>query len=128
MSPSTPVIHLDSRLPALLSLVIRPIAVTLGRHIFIRRGVTPTDVLLRHEAVHVSQFLELGLLRFLWYYLTDWLKAWWRLRDGAAAYRAIRFEQEARFLERFSVPWAEVATVRPPRPQSWESFTLPGRL
>lgn len=48
MSSSTPVIHLDSRLPALLSLVVRPVAVTLGRHVFIRRGVDTTDVLLRH--------------------------------------------------------------------------------
>jgi hypothetical protein len=47
MSSSTPVIHLNSRLPALLSLVIRPVAVTLGRHVFVRRGVDPTDVLLR---------------------------------------------------------------------------------
>lgn len=125
MSSSTPVIHLNSRLPALLSLVIRPVAVTLGRHVFVRRGVDPTDVLLRHEAVHVAQFAELGLVRFLWFYVTDWLRAWWALRDGAAAYRAIRFEQEARALEHFRVPWELVGLERAPR--QWEDFDLPPR-
>lgn len=127
MSSSTPILHLNSRVPALLSLVIRPVAVTLGRHIFVRRGVNPSDVLLRHEAVHVAQAAELGLVRFLGLYLTDWLRAWWALRDGAAAYRAIRFEQEARALEGLDVPWAEVGAARHPRPWSWESFSLPPR-
>jgi len=90
MAGSSPIIHRESVIPTLLSLVIRPAAVTLGRHVFVHRGVIPSDGLLRHEAVHVGQFAELGPVRFLGLYVADWLRAWWALRDGVAAYQAIR--------------------------------------
>lgn len=123
-----PIIHLDSRVPALLSLVVRPLAVTLGRHIFVRRGVIATARLLRHEAVHVAQFAELGWIRFFWLYVTDWIRAWLALRDRRAAYRAIRLEQEARALEDLEdreVPWEFVIVERAPR--GWQAFDLPPR-
>lgn len=119
---SAPILHLESRIPSLLSLVVKPVAVTLGRHIFVRRGIVPTEQLLRHEATHVAQAAELGLLRFLLFYAWDWLRAWWVLRDGAAAYRAIRFEQEARDSEDFDMPWQEIGEYYP---GAWRTYSLP---
>jgi len=126
MSKVVPILHLNSWVPALLSLVIRPAAVTIGRHIFVRGGVEASDRLLRHEAVHVLQFEELGLLRFGWFYVLDWLRARWALRwqedAGAMAYRAIRLEQEARALEDKPEPWREVWRHR--EREGWRHFSV----
>lgn len=115
MSKLVAVVHENSLVPLLFSVVVRAAAVTLGRHIFVRRGVQVDDRLLRHEMTHVLQFAELGAIVFGWFYATDWLRALWRLRDQAEAYRAIRLEQEARALaQRDDVAWQELASVREP--------------
>lgn len=71
-------------------------AMTLGRFVFIRRGHEHSAGLIAHELVHVQQWRELGVLRFLRRYLVDYLRA---RRAGLRhwqAYRAISLEQEAR--------------------------------
>ena len=56
-------------------------------------------VLLNHERIHLRQQLELLILPFYIWYLTEWLywlvikKSWW------AAYDNISFEKEAYFYE-----------------------------
>lgn len=70
------------------------IAITLGRRIYLA-AEHATDALLRHELVHVRQVGELGLPRFLWRYIAEYLR---NRRCGMAhdeAYRAISFEAEA---------------------------------
>lgn len=101
-------------------MVIRPVAVTIGLHIFLRRGLQLSAVrkeqLLRHEMCHVLQFAELGLVRFFWRYLSEWASARWKVRGqpdaGALAYRAISLEVEARMVEAratvLGTPWQEV--------------------
>ena len=77
------------------------IAITLGRSIYLR-GVMASpgfERTLRHELVHVRQVNELGLLRFLWRYLTEFFRHWRRLRHAGAAYSAISFEVAARAAE-----------------------------
>jgi hypothetical protein len=72
----------------------RTIAITLGRRIYIAEG-HDTDALLRHELVHVRQAGELGLVRFLWRYVVEYVR---NRRSGMThddAYRAISFEAEA---------------------------------
>ncbi len=59
-----------------------------------------TPALLRHELAHVEQIDRYGIARFYLIYLCDYLANLWRLRDHDAAYRHIRFEREARELER----------------------------
>jgi hypothetical protein len=64
--------------------------VALGRTIVVLRGVPLTDRLLRHELVHVRQWLRHGVcfpILYLWYHL----------RHG---YRGNPFEIEARRAER----------------------------
>jgi hypothetical protein len=125
LSKLVAVVHVNSLVPVLLSLVIRPAAITVGRHIFVRRGVAATDGLLRHEMAHVLQFAELGLVGFAWFYACDFVRALWRLRDRAESYRAIRLEQEARALEkRGDVAWRELGGVR--QAGAWRQLELLG--
>jgi hypothetical protein len=70
-------------------------ATTLGRFVFVRPGSVDSPRLMRHELVHVRQWRELGICRFLWRYLSAYLR--WRLRRYPhwAAYRRIPLEIEA---------------------------------
>lgn len=77
------------------------IAITLGRRIYIREAMASASFerLMKHELAHVRQVHRLGLLRFLWCYLSEYARHWRRLRNGQAAYAAISFEIEARAAE-----------------------------
>lgn len=76
------------------------VGITLGRTIFLsEQYVTSSSArverLLRHELVHVRQVNQLGLFRFLWRYVAEYVR---NLRAGmpsAEAYRNISFEVEA---------------------------------
>jgi maleylpyruvate isomerase len=73
--------------------------ITIGRTVVVRRSVadSPTfDTLLRHELVHVAQFQQLGLTRFVTRYLTEYVSG---RRHGLGhhdAYLAISLEHQAR--------------------------------
>jgi len=70
------------------------IAITLGRRIFVAEGYA-SEALIRHELVHVRQAGELGVLRFLWRYVAEYVRNRRRGMPHDAAYRAISFEVEA---------------------------------
>jgi hypothetical protein len=72
----------------------RTIAITLGRRIFIAEGYA-SESLIRHELVHVRQAGELGVLRFLWRYVAEYVRNRRRGMSHDDAYRAISFEAEA---------------------------------
>ncbi len=71
---------------------------TLGRLILLRRDDDRSGgcKLLAHELVHVQQFAQIGVTRFLSSYLREYLSNLVRLKSHAQAYRAISFEVEAR--------------------------------
>jgi hypothetical protein len=75
-------------------------AITIGSVVSVRTAAVADERLLRHEAVHVRQWRELGFVRFLWRYLGAYLR--WRLRgyDHWAAYRRIPLEVEAEWTAR----------------------------
>jgi hypothetical protein len=78
-------------------------AMTLPWAIYVRASVLAGDPvrlanLLTHELVHVRQWHELGILRFLYRYLTDYWRGRRRGLGHNEAYLAIRFEVEARQL------------------------------
>jgi hypothetical protein len=77
------------------------VAITLGRRIYVREALASAafERLLRHELAHVRQVHRLGLLGFLWAYLTEFARHWLRLRNVSAAYVMISFEIEARAAE-----------------------------
>jgi hypothetical protein len=72
-------------------------AITLGRRIWVARELPPAEmaVLMRHEMVHVRQMEQLGVPRFLWRYVKEYVRNRLRGMDHDAAYRAISFEREA---------------------------------
>jgi hypothetical protein len=74
--------------------------ITLGGWVIVRRSAAAGgfDELLRHEQVHVAQFRELGVFRFLSGYVGSYLG--WRAKGYGhwAAYRRIPFEVEARWI------------------------------
>jgi len=89
-------------------------AITLGRRVFVRPSLIKRDSegrasvpawLLVHEATHVLQYSERGMLRFLVGYLRDYFRG---LKEGkgfdaaarTAAYMAIPEERAAREAER----------------------------
>ena len=69
-------------------------AITLGRRIYIA-AEEESEALLRHELVHVRQAGELGLVRFLWRYASEYVRNRRRGMSHDDAYRAISFEAEA---------------------------------
>jgi hypothetical protein len=77
----------------------RTIAITLGRRVFVAEGYA-SDALIRHELVHVRQATELGVLRFVWRYVAEYVRNRRRGMSHDAAYRAISFEAEAFLAER----------------------------
>jgi hypothetical protein len=72
----------------------RTIAITLGRRIFVAEGYA-SEALIRHEMVHVRQAGELGVPRFLWRYVAEYVRNRRRGMPHDEAYRAISFEAEA---------------------------------
>jgi hypothetical protein len=76
------------------------IGITLGRTIYVSEkyvtdSAAKVERLLRHELVHVQQVNRLGVLRFLWRYVAEYVR---NLRSGmpsGEAYRKISFEVEA---------------------------------
>lgn len=80
------------------------IGITLGRRIYLspRVEALPPDQaerLIRHELAHVRQVRRLGLFRFLWQYVREYVGHRRAGLSPAAAYDAISFEQEARAAE-----------------------------
>lgn len=73
-------------------------AMTLGRFVLVRRGCEHERALLAHELVHVRQWRELGVVRFLGRYLGAYAAARLRGTRHAEAYRSIPLEREAREL------------------------------
>ena len=70
-------------------------AITLGRWILIRRDRLHDAALLHHELVHVRQWREQGLARFLVRYLSAYVRGRLRGLDHWDAYRQIPAEVEA---------------------------------
>jgi Domain of unknown function (DUF4157) len=83
--------------------LFRADAFVLGRHVFlsrrgtleIRTGTEEGREILAHELVHVEQYEERGVPRFLLRYFGEYLVARARGRSHRDAYRAIGFEREA---------------------------------
>lgn len=80
-------------------------AMTLGNTIFFDPAVLTaaqprSGLLLVHELVHVRQWGELGVIRFLWRYLSGYLGGRWKGLGHHAAYLAIPLEVEARVAAR----------------------------
>jgi hypothetical protein len=69
---------------------------TLGSTVLMRRDHLGDERLLAHELVHVRQWRELGVPRFLWRYLSDYFRGRLRGLNHRDAYLAIPLEVEAR--------------------------------
>ena len=68
-------------------------AINLFGALFVRKGVTIGDRLIRHEAIHTRQIRELLYAFFYLAYLFEWLVK--LIFHGKEAYRNISFEREA---------------------------------
>lgn len=73
------------------------LAITIGRRIYVSAevGGSTLERLLRHEMVHVRQMQRLGVVRFLWRYLREYVAHRRAGLEAAAAYRSVSFEREA---------------------------------
>lgn len=91
------------RVPFLLPAVD---GLTIGRWVLLRgdRIDHRTSKLIAHELVHVRQFAELGAVRFVWRYVSEYLTNLVRVRSHRQAYENISLEIEARHEADY---WAE---------------------
>jgi hypothetical protein len=81
------------------------IAITLGRRIYLapqllERGGEAVEAIVRHELAHVRQVVRLGLIRFLYQYVRDYVALRRKGLSSAEAYRTIPFEIEAKSAEK----------------------------
>jgi hypothetical protein len=76
------------------------VATTLGCTVFVRRGVTLSDRLRRHEYEHVLQFAQLGWIGFLCRYLSSYFRLRLQGHGHRAAYRRIPYEVQAEWRAR----------------------------
>ncbi len=78
-------------------LVRNVVAITLGRRVYVAAETAQGEIdkLLRHELVHVQQIARLGLIRFYWRYLREYIALRRRGFSSAEAYQRISFETEA---------------------------------
>lgn len=84
-------------------------AITIGKRIYIdprylQKGADQMERLVRHELTHVRQVAQLGMVRFFFRYIRDYVKLRRSGLDSGAAYEAIPFEVEARLAESDSAP------------------------
>ena len=71
-------------------------AITIFPFIFLRkRGLKSDRILLNHESIHIFQALELLVLTFYIWYLSEFLIRFIQYRNFDKAYRNISFEKEA---------------------------------
>lgn len=70
-------------------------AITLGRLVIVRRDAAEDERLMRHELVHVRQWRELGVFRFLVQYLGAYFRGRWDGYGHQEAYRRIPLEVQA---------------------------------
>lgn len=81
------------------------VGITLGRRVFLskrllERSDDELQRIVRHELAHVKQVTKLGLLRFLYRYVREYVALRKQGLSSAAAYNAISFEREAVEAER----------------------------
>ncbi len=88
-----PIFVENSKIPILLSWVIKIWAITLFPFVFCRGELNEGTK--RHETIHHRQYVELLVIGFLLLYLVDFIHGFIKYRDSQRAYYRIRFEQEA---------------------------------
>jgi hypothetical protein len=76
------------------------VAITIGRRIWIHEnqlsaGPDELKSVLRHELIHVRQMGELGVTRFVWRYLREYVGNRLQGMNAGDAYRNISLEHEA---------------------------------
>jgi Domain of unknown function (DUF4157) len=73
------------------------VAITLGRRVYVAAGIAQAEIetLLRHELTHVQQIARIGLVRFYWRYLAEYVALRRSGLPSAEAYQRISFEVEA---------------------------------
>lgn len=67
-------------------------AINLFGVLFVHKGVSVTDRLIRHESIHTAQMREMLYLPFYVWYVLEWI---FQLFAVGNAYRNISFEREA---------------------------------
>ena len=92
--------HLLDNVRLLRTNLIPPAAagMTIGKFVLLRDDhiMRTSSTLLAHELVHVRQFAEMGAPRFLFTYLSEYVRNLWRCRNHHQAYLDISLEVEAR--------------------------------
>lgn len=74
--------------------------ITLGKYIFLSKKLEydGKSLLIAHELVHVRQWHELGVIGFLWKYLSEFFKGLIKEKNWMKAYNKISLEQEAQLI------------------------------
>ena len=85
-------------------ILLRGVAgITLGRRIYLGSGAN-VERSLRHELVHVRQIAHVGVVKFYWRWVSEYLANRRRGMSSDEAYRSISFEAEAFASETYNRP------------------------
>jgi hypothetical protein len=121
-----PVFIYSGRMARWLTGRLQILAITFGRRIIVASKVVVRDEqgrltvpagLIAHEATHVIQYQEAGIVRFLFSYLREYWRALQEHRQGwskaarNAAYFAIKHEREAYEAESAYATWVALAKM-----------------
>lgn len=71
------------------------VAITFYKWIFVRKGYTIPQVVIRHEEIHYHQQKEMLIILFLLWYILEFIFRLIQYRNWMKAYRNISFEREA---------------------------------
>lgn len=85
----------NSKVPVILS-KFAPIeigAITIGPLVYSRGEIS--DITKNHESIHWQQYIETGIVGFIFLYYYFYLVNWIKTRDGKLSYLTIPFEIEA---------------------------------
>jgi hypothetical protein len=87
--------------------------ISLHPHIHVRPDLVDSWPLLAHELVHWHQAQTLGIRRFLWQYVREYVRRLARTGDTHQAYMEIPFEVEARRVARDAPAFFPSTLYRP---------------
>lgn len=57
------------------------------------------EKLIQHETIHIHQQIEMLIIPFYIWYLSEWLVKFIKYKDARKAYKLISFEREAKIFE-----------------------------
>ena len=119
-----PIIIYTNTFLTLISPFMKIAGIALFPFIFIRKKYknvqkwmeVTKEKLIQHETIHIHQQIEMLIIPFYIWYLSEWLVKFIKYKDARKAYKSISFEREAKIFENSK----DYLKIR--KPYSWFNY------